>query len=89
MVKKVLIGLVILVGFAGASYYEHNYTRDNCETILTTKSGITVFRDKTGHHWEYETTDYKVGEKVHLKMHDNYTNAYIGDDIIKEIVKAN
>lgn len=88
MVKGFLVGIALLGAISGASYYEHNYTRENCQ-VISIENGITTFQDEVGHCWDCGTTDYELNEIVDLKMHDNYTSNNIKDDIVKEIIRVN
>ena len=86
--KKLVLGLMALVLFAGACHFEHNYTRHDCEVVQIC-DGIATFEDKCGFYWDWEIEEneyFEVGDLVDLKMYDKYTSAYVGDDVITKIV---
>lgn len=85
----IISAVLLLIGFVGACHVEHNYTRKECAVIAATDTGA-IFEDACGWqwYWEYEEGEqFKVGEVANLKMHDNFTSAYIDDDVIKKVVK--
>lgn len=94
--KKIIIGLLIVVGFIGCSYVEHNYTKQYCE--VTDKNDAYIeFVDGLGDTWVWnaETEEdieiyraLEVGDKINAKMFDNLTSANVEDDIIKKIIIA-
>ena len=93
MLKKIIIGIVIVISVIGAMYYTHNYKRTNC-TIVSKCDGELIIQDKSGFYWDWQAEDdsswklYKtmsIGEKVTLDMYDNGTENNIEDDIIKGI----
>ena len=83
--KKILA--VILAGLIlqGLIYVNHNYTRTNC-VVLQVVDGVATIGDYHGNVWDVLDSDLKVGQMVHLKMHDNYT-VDKEDDIIKKVIK--
>ena len=72
--------------FGGASYYEHNYTRKDCKVTKVNDSYATIV-DQCGFAWKYDSNGLQVGDIVDLKMEDNFTNSYVFDDVIKQVVK--
>ena len=82
IIATIIFCIIIgLIGFAGG--IGNNYVRKNCEVVKVAR-GITTIEDKSGHLWEYEGMNYKVGQRVDLYMHTNNTDT-IADDIIIEI----
>lgn len=49
--------------------------------IITNKNEIT---DSSGHIWEYDTDDFRVGDKVVITFQERGTTSRV-DDIIKNI----
>lgn len=84
--KKILIVVVLLGLFCGVSYCEHNYIRYNCKVIEASPYSA-ILEDRSGWTWTVEGEGYEIGQIVDLKMHDNFTSAYIDDDIIKKVIK--
>ena len=94
MFKKIIVGLLIVAGFIGVSYIEHNYTKYHCE--VTDKNDAYIeFVDSLGDTWVWNAETEKdieiyrtleVGDRIDVKMFDNLTSANIEDDIIKSIV---
>ena len=86
--KRNVLVIMLLVGmFCGASYYEHNYTRQDCVVVEASPTGA-IFEDKCGFTWCVECEGYKVGDKADLKMYDNGTVSYIDDDEVKDLVRV-
>ena len=85
--KKLLIAIIAIGAFMALGYWEHHYTREQCEVVRTTADS-TIFKDKQGHLWESKETGFTVGEMVDLKMHDNFTVSDIKDDTIRRIIKT-
>lgn len=89
-VKVILVAGLIVAGICGCNYFEHNYTRDNCEVIEETNEGFVVV-DRCDETWFFEKDEtiegLQVGDTVDLKMNDNCTASYIDDDIIKKVIK--
>lgn len=83
--KKLVFVLVLVLGFYGASYFEHNYTRDECK-VVDIIDGYARIEDKVGHYWDCDDEGLEIGDYVDLKMFDNYSSAYIGDDIVKKVI---
>lgn len=93
--KKLVLGLMALVLFAGACHFEHNYTRHDCEVTHKNDCIIEVV-DKCGESWSWQAEteeeielyrSLELGDNVDIKMHDAFTSAYIGDDVIKKMIK--
>ena len=86
--SKVLVTLLIVSSFVGASQFEHKYTREDCEVIQICDKCVT-FEDRMGETWDWydEENQFSIGDKADLKMHDNYTSAYNYDDVIKKVEK--
>ena len=86
--KRNVLVIMLLVGmFCGASYYEHNYTRHYCVVVESNPTGA-IFEDKCGFTWYVECEGYKVGDVADLKMYDNCTASRVDDDEIKGLVRV-
>ena len=86
--KKLLVAVLLIGMFLFVGYYEHNYTRKDCE-IVKVENGIVTFEDACGFRWQWEIEEneyFEVGDKVDLKMHDNCTNSIVYDDVITKII---
>lgn len=83
---RILLILIIACSLCGLNCLEHEYTRKDCEVVRVTDK-VTLFKDTCGHVWEINDTNYKLGEIVKLKMHDNCTDPIEDDKIIKVIKK--
>lgn len=86
--KKIALGLVLVLLFGTACYIEHNYTRKDCE-VVRVENGIVRFKDKCGFYWDWEIEEneyFEVGDFVDLKMNDSYSSGYVGDDVITKVV---
>ncbi len=84
--KNFIIGILLIGIFCTTLYYEHNYTRRDCVVIEASPVGA-IFEDKCGFTWVIKDGGYEIGQIVDLKMHDNCTNTYIYDDVIKKVIK--
>ena len=81
--KRNVLVIMLLVGmFCGASYYEHNYTRKDCVVVEASPTGA-IFEDKCGFTWYVDCEGYEVGDKADLKMYNNCTNNCIDDDEVR------
>ena len=86
--KRNVLVIMLLVGmFCGASYYGHNYTREDCVVVEASPTGA-IFEDKCGFTWYVDCEGYEVGDKADLKMYDNGTVSYIDDDEVKDLVRV-
>ena len=86
--KKIALGLVLVLLFGTACYIEHNYTRKDCE-VVRVENGIVRFKDKCGFYWDWEIEEdeyFEVGDFVDLKMNDSCSSGYVGDDVITKVV---
>jgi hypothetical protein len=86
--KKVLVGMLLLGLFLGATYVAHNYTRKDCEVVMV-ENGVVRFEDNCGFYWDWEIEEneyFEVGDFVDLKMHDNCTGGNVEDDTITKVV---
>ncbi len=85
-IKVVILIIILILSFCICSYIEHNYTREGVITRID--NNIIQIEDTAENTWIYETTDnYKIGDKVTLKMYDKCTPT-IKDDEIKSIKKS-
>lgn len=85
-IKAVILIVVLISSFCVCSYIEHNYTREGIVTRID--NNIIQIEDTAENTWTYETIDnFKIGDKVKLKMYDKCT-ATIKDDEIKSIKKS-
>ena len=83
--KKILTAILVVGALCGANYYEHNYTRENCQ-VIQTGDGIVTVEDSCGLTWDFKGNGFRVGDIVDLKMHDSNTSAYAYDDVVKSVV---
>lgn len=95
IMKKILIAVLSISLLFGASYFEHNYTREECEVVYKNDATLEI-KDKCGQVWVWQVETDKdielyhsinVNDLVDLKMHDSFSSAYIGDDVIKKAIK--
>jgi hypothetical protein len=84
--RKILTAILLVGTFCVANHYEHNYTRKMCE-IIKVNNGCVTAQDECGFVWDFKGNGFDVGDIVDLKMHDSCTSSYIGDDVVREIVK--
>ena len=80
-----LVFLVFAIKLAGD--LDNSYTSD-CLVISSTNSK-TVFKDWKENLWTYYSNDiYKVGDKLKVKFHTNYTPNDRSDDYIIWVKKG-
>jgi hypothetical protein len=84
--KQILIAILIGIGICTLSYFDHNYTRENCVVVEASPIGA-IFEDDCGFTWFEEGKGYEVGQIADLKMQDNFSSGYIDDDVIKKVEK--
>ena len=80
-----VVMFVILPGIAG--HIETNYERKNCEVIYIADNEITV-KDSGDRTWSFyvdDNSELKLHDIVTLKMHTNFTDDTIDDDIVKGV----
>ena len=85
MKKTMLIILSAVIAFGMltvANWVEVHYTRHDC-TVVSYVEDVVVVEDKTGNEWEFIAEGLEIGDKVDLKMHTNFTDDYIYDDIVE------
>ena len=83
MMTNIMVVVIIISTLAIASFIETTYTRD---AVVDKTEGLSVhFVDTTGRGWWYDGCYAEVGEEVTLIMHNNHTDDYVEDDIIKDI----
>ena len=86
MKKVVLIILSAVIAFGMMTvinWVETHYTRHDC-TVVSYVEDVVMVEDKTGNKWEIIAEGLEVGDKVDLKMHTNFTDNYIYDDIVED-----
>ena len=86
MKKTMLIILSAVIAFGMlmvANWVEVQYTRHDC-TVVSYVEDVVVVEDKTGNEWEIIAEGLEVGDKVDLKMHTNFTDNNIYDDIVED-----
>lgn len=80
MKNNILFAIVILI-IGVICWAEPRYQRKDC-VVVEVEQDLVVVQDQCGYEWEYYTDDtIKVGERVDLKMHTNFTDT-ITDDIV-------
>lgn len=91
MKKTMLIILSAVMAFGMltvANWAEVYYTRHDC-TVVSCVEDVVVVEDKTGNEWEIIAEGLEIDDKVDLKMHTNFTDDYIYDDIVEDYKKIN
>ena len=81
--------IVVTVFFSGLSicgYIETHYNREG-KVIQIEKNNLVIVKDNGGHIWAFEGTNFNIGDNVVMKMHNNYTDSVITDDIIVNVLK--
>lgn len=85
--KKIVLGVMLIVMVIATSYMQNFYTLKDC-TVYQINDGYASVEDFCGWAYDFKANDLKVGDVVELKMHNNYTERYINDDIVKEYKKV-
>ena len=88
--ESVIIVLCFISLFILINRIETRYTRN--AKVNSIEKNVITFEDETGHFWEWEKEedekDYKIKEKVVLKMHTNNTDNKVEDDIIIRVKRG-
>lgn len=87
MKKNVLVVMLLVTLFCVASWYECNYTRQDCVVVEASPTGA-IFKDKCGFTWYVECEGYQVGDVADLKMYNNHTDNCIDDDEVKGLMRV-
>lgn len=85
MKKTMLIILSAVIAFGMltvTNWVEVHYIRHDC-TVVSCVEDAVIIRDKTGNEWEIIAEGLEIGDKVDLKMHTNFTDDCIYDDIVE------
>lgn len=83
----IILSAVIAFGMlTAANWVEVHYTRHDC-TVVSYVEDVVVVEDKTGNEWEIIAEGLEIGDKVDLKMHTNFTDNCIYDDIVEDYKK--
>ena len=70
----ILIAIILMVAMGNLNTYQ-------MQGIITNRNEVT---DSSGHIWEYDTNDFRVGDTIMITVHDRGTTNRT-DDFIKEI----
>lgn len=84
MIALTLVFVLFILAIGWAGNLEHYYTRRGCEVISVWGDYVRV-EDRQGNIWAFYGEGFKDGEKVNLRMFNNYTERDCSDD---EIVKV-
>lgn len=81
LIVGVLLVGTLCVGIPSVGgYIETHYTRE--ARVVKAKAEIVIVEDKCGNEWAFEGEGFEIGQKVTLKMFNNYTDSNIEDDEI-------
>lgn len=83
--KMIAAVLIVLILFGWVSYSETHYDREATITQVN-KYSVVATDDLNDYEWEFEGTNYQLGEKVVLKMNTCFTDE-IFDDIVEDAVR--
>ena len=81
----IVILFVILPSIAG--HIETTYERKNCE-VITISNNEVIVKDSNDNTWSFyvdDNSELKLHDIVTLKMHTNFTDDIISDDIVKGV----
>ncbi len=78
-----LVGMFVVLGIVG--YTELHYSMDATVIELGNSNRVIVVDDKTNNEWCFYGTDFKIGDKVTLKMYTNETDLIKTDDVIENV----
>lgn len=84
VITIVLIGIILFIFILGkVGYMEDHYTKEG--TVTNIQNGIVTVKDNQGYFWEFEGSNFKIGDKVELLMSANHTGTF-EDDIVENAV---
>ena len=84
--KNFIVIIILVVSIFGVSHMQNFYTRMDC-TVVQINDGYATIEDVCGWVWDVDANDLSVGDKVELRMHNNYTERYVNDGIVKKVIK--
>lgn len=82
--KNLCIIVIMIIAFVSIGYSMNYYTRYDC-VVYSIEDNIITVEDNGGQLWSFIAEDnhhYKQFDKVDLKMHNNYTEGNVQDDIV-------
>lgn len=85
--KSLCIIMILVIGFVLIGCSMDYYTRYDC-VVYSIEDNIITVEDNGGQLWSFIAEDnhnYKQFDRVNLKMHNNYTEDNIKDDVILEV----
>lgn len=89
ILKGVAIVAVISVAIIGAvKMYDLTQHYERYATVESVENGVVTFLDTKYNTWEWEMEEgesFRKGQKVVLKMSENWTESFIEDDIIEAV----
>lgn len=83
--QALLMAVVFILILGLCSIIETTYTQK--ATVIEVENNIILMEDKSGHVWEFEASEFSVGDEVELVMNNNHTDLILEDDKIKKIKK--
>jgi hypothetical protein len=88
MLKKIVITMFCIITIVGSTYSLHHYTERNC-TVVRTSGHSVLIQDPQGDMWKYIAGKNipRVGSKVNVRFHNNYTDDNLEDDRIVKVVE--
>lgn len=94
MKRFYLQGLALIIGFIALmcviSVIDTRYTRE--ARVDSIEGNVITFEDENGNFWEWEKEEnekeYKVKERVILKMDTKGTDRVIEDDVIRRVKRG-
>ena len=86
-IARLCMIIITVICLITIGYSMNYYTRYDC-VVYSIEDNIITVEDNGGQLWSFIAEDnhsYKQFDKVNLKMHNNYTEDNIQDDIIMEV----
>lgn len=83
VLKKVVVVVLLCLGFYGACWYQTHYTRD-CIVIEVTDDYVMV-KDKQHNYWKFVGDGFEIGQVVRLTFYNNHTDTDLIDDEIVDV----
>lgn len=77
----IFIGFFLLIGKAGD--IENHYWREG--EVVEKIGSVLIIEDQYGDVWEYEDSNFQLGQHVKMKIFTNCTDGYIDDDEISKL----
>lgn len=88
-IQCIFLTITLFIAFISINYLQTHYSRYATVTYLNECMDEVELTDNTGNIWVWcdDTEKYTIGDCYQMKMHNNYTDFDITDDIILTVLE--